>query len=140
MERLRGIQEVMKYYPNMKIIHAETSDTREQVIATTQDVLNEVPDAAAFIAVNANVAGPMIQEISKRFQVEPLYIYSFDDGPETLSLLMQGKLDGLIEQDPEMMGKVSVQRLIEWLDGETVPLDRNGYFTDIQTVEAMDFK
>jgi ribose transport system substrate-binding protein len=137
-QRMKGIQEVLQYYPNLQIVHAETSDTREQIIASTQDVLNRVPDVDGFIAVNANVAGAMIKEIGKRSQVEPYYIYSFDDGPESLSLLKQGKLDGMIEQSPEMMGQISVQLIMEWLNGETVPLDKNGYLTDINILKATD--
>ena len=38
----------------------------------------------AFIAVNANIVGAMIQEIGRRSQVEPYHIYTFDDGPESL--------------------------------------------------------
>jgi ribose transport system substrate-binding protein len=139
-QRLDGIQEVLKYYPEIQIVEAETSDSREQVIATTQEVMNKVPEIDAFIAVNANVAGAMIKEISKRSQVEPYYIYSFDDGPESLSLLTQGKLDGMIEQSPEKMGQVSVQVMIEWLNGETVPLDKDGYLTDITFLKAADVK
>jgi ribose transport system substrate-binding protein len=140
MERLKGIQDVMKRYENVKLIHTKTSDTREQVTAATQDVLNRIPDAEAFIAVDANATGPMIKEISRRMQVEPLFIYTFDDGPESLMLLMQGKLDGIIKQQPELMGKISVQRLIEWLNGERVPLDMKGYFTDIEIVKEMDVR
>lgn len=137
-QRLSGIQDVLKNYSNVQTIYTETADTREAVIATTQDLLNRIPDVDAFIAVNANIAGAMIQEIGKRFQVEPYHIYSFDDGPESLSLLKQGKLDGIIEQSPEMIGKISVKLIMEWLNGETVPLDINGYFTDIHILKAMD--
>ncbi|HYK73927.1 MAG TPA: substrate-binding domain-containing protein [Pseudoneobacillus sp.] len=139
-QRLSGIQDVLKDYPNVQIMYAETSDSREQIIASTQDVLNRMPDVDAFIAVNAEVSGAMIQEISKRYQVEPYYIYSFDDGPESLSLLKQGKLDGMIEQSPEKMGKKSVQLLMEWLNGETVPLHSEGYYTEIRILKAMDIK
>jgi ribose transport system substrate-binding protein len=137
-QRLSGIQDVLKNYLNVKTIYAETSDTREQVIATTQDLLNRMPEVDAFIAVNASILGTMIQEIGKRSQVEPYHIYSFDDGPESMSLLTQGKLDGIIEQSPEMMGKISVELIVEWLKGETVPLDMNGHFTDIRFLKAMD--
>jgi ribose transport system substrate-binding protein len=139
VERLKGIQDVMNLYPNVQLIHAETSEAREQVIATTQNILNEVPDVDGFIAINANIVGPMVKEIGKRFQVEPFYIYSFDDGPETLTLLQQGKLDGIIKQDPEMMGKVSVQRLVDWLNGASMPLHIEGYFTDIQILKENDY-
>ena len=52
-------------------------------MATTQQLMNEVPRVTAFIAINANYTGPMIQEIGRRTQVEPYYIYTFDDGVES---------------------------------------------------------
>ncbi|MBM6616175.1 sugar ABC transporter substrate-binding protein [Bacillus suaedaesalsae] len=137
-QRLQGIQEILKKYSNIDTVYAETEDTREQVIVTTRDLLNRTPDADAFIAINANNTGAMIQEISKRSQIEPYFIYSFDDGPESLSLLSQGKLDGMIEQSPERMGQISVSLTMKWLKGETVPLDMNGYLTDIRILKAMN--
>ncbi|MFC4305239.1 sugar ABC transporter substrate-binding protein [Cohnella boryungensis] len=135
-QRLKGIYDVLKNYPNVLTEYAETADTRQQVIATTQDLMNRLPDLDAFIAVNANIAEAMIQEIGRRSQVEPYYIYSFDDSPDTFSLLMQGKLDGMIEQSPEMMGKISVDLMIKWLTGEMVPLNTDGYLTDIRMLKA----
>lgn len=134
-ERLNGIEETLMKYPNIKTLYAETSESRDQVISTMRDVLNQMPDVDAFIAVNANMIGPMVQEIGKRSQVEPYFIYTFDDGPESLPLLNEGKIDGVIKQDPEKMGEVSVEQLIKWLNGETVPLDINGYFTDIHILK-----
>ena len=134
-ERLTGIHDTLKKYPHITTVYAETPQSRDKVISTMRDVLNEVPDVDAFIAVSANMIGPMVQEIGKRSQVEPYFIYTFDDGPESLPLLAAGKIDGVIEQDPERMGEVSVQRLISWLKGETVPLDTRGYFTDIRILK-----
>ncbi|MEW8987495.1 MAG: substrate-binding domain-containing protein, partial [Bacillus sp. (in: firmicutes)] len=96
------------------------------------------PDVDAFIAVNANFSAGMVQEIGKRSQVEPYFIYSFDDGPETLTLLKEEKLDGIVKQSPEMMGEISVQLIMQWLNGETVPLNIDGYFTDIHFLKAVD--
>lgn len=139
-QRLNGIKDVLKNYPEVQIMYAETSDSREQTIASTQDVLNQMPEVDAFIAVSADVVGAMIQEISRRYQVEPFYIYSFDDGPDSLPLLEQGKLDGIIKQSPKEMGEKSVQLLLEWLNGETVPLKTEGYFTEIDIVKEKDMK
>jgi ribose transport system substrate-binding protein len=137
-QRLNGIHDVLKNYPNVRTEYAETPDTREQVIATTQDLMNRIPDVNAFVAVNANNAEAMIQEIGRRSRVEPYYIYSFDDSPETLTLLKEGKLDGMIEQSPETMGRISVSLMIKWLSGETVPLNTDGYLTDIRMLKATD--
>lgn len=135
-ERLAGIQDVLNVYPDIEMIIKGTADTKEQVMATTQQLLNEVPRASAFIVINANYAGPMIQEIGRRTQVEPYHIYTFDDGVESTALLEQGKLDGILEQKPEEMGRGSVKWLMEWISGETVPLDSYGYLTEIRMVEA----
>ena len=134
-ERLKGINATLEMYPNIKVLYAQTAESRDQVISTMRDQLNQMPDVNAFIAVNANMIGPMVQEIGKRSQVEPYFIYTFDDGPESLPLLEEGKIDGIVEQDPETMGEVSVQQLIKWLNGETVPLDINGYFTNIRILK-----
>jgi ribose transport system substrate-binding protein len=37
-----------------------------------------------------------------------------------------------------MMGQVSVQLMMEWLNGVTVPLDKNGYLTEITILKAAD--
>lgn len=137
-QRLKGILDVLSNYSSIEITQAQTLATREQVVTTTREVLNQVPNADAFISVNANFVGTLIQEIRKRSQVEPYYIYSFDDGPDSESLLLEGKLDGIIGQSPETMGKVSVQLMKEWLNGESGPLDTHGYFTDIQILKATD--
>lgn len=129
-ERLAGIQDVLENYPEIDITIRGTEDTNEQVISTTQQLMNDAPRATAFIAINANYAGPMIQEIGRRTQVEPYHIYTFDDGVESTTLLEQGKLDGILEQKPEQMGRESVKWLMEWISGETVPLNSGGYLTE----------
>ena len=101
-------------------------------------MLNQNPDTDSFIAIKANIAGAMIQEIGRRSQVEPYYIYSFDDGPDSISLLTQGKLDGIIEQSPEKMGSLSVELILKWLRDEEVPLKSEGYLTDIRILKAME--
>ena len=137
-QRINGIYDVLKEYPNVLTEYAETTDAREQVISATQDLMNRLPDVQAFVAVNANTAEAMIQEIGRRSRVEPYHIYSFDDSHDSMSLLKQGKLDGVIEQSPETMGRISVNLMTEWLSGETVPLDSNGYFTEIRMLKAAD--
>ncbi|SET46690.1 ribose transport system substrate-binding protein [Oceanobacillus limi] len=137
-QRLAGIQDFVEGFPNVQIIEAEAGNSREEVMAKTKDLLNKYPNADAFIAVNANFAGDMIEEIERRSKVEPYYIYSFDDDSRSLTLLEQGKLDGIIEQSPKKMGEQSVELMMEWLTNETVPLNLEGYLTDIQMIKAMD--
>ncbi|WP_312095863.1 substrate-binding domain-containing protein [Niallia sp.] len=136
-QRLNGIEEILKQYKDINVVYAKTIDTtKEQVVLATQDILNKEPDTNAFIAINANVLGTLVKEISKRYQITPYYLYSFDDGPESISLLEAGTLDAMVEQSPETMGEKSVQLMLEWLNGEKVPLDKNGYLTDVKIQKA----
>jgi ribose transport system substrate-binding protein len=137
-QRIAGMEDLLKEYPAIQIEYAETSNKRDEVITSTQTILNKVTDADAFIAVNANAIGAMVQEISKRYQVAPFYIYTFDDGPESLPLLEKRIVDGVLKQSPEMMGRKSVQLMTDWLRGETIPLDSNGYLTEIHMLKATD--
>ncbi|WP_328701055.1 sugar ABC transporter substrate-binding protein [Aquibacillus kalidii] len=139
-QRLMGIKDILKNYPDINIVDGETNHTREQVIAVTKGLLNKEPNVDAFIAVDANIAETMIQEIERRSQVIPYYIYSFGDDTESNTLLKQGKLDGIIEQSPGEIGKLSVKLMVDWLNNETNPLHLEGYFTDIRVLKAKDIR
>lgn len=139
-QRLGGIRNILAAYSRIKTEYVKTPVARERIIAATQDAMNRLPDVNAFVAVNANIADAMVQEIGRRSRVEPFHIYSFDDSPDTLSLLKQGKLDGMIEQSPEEMGRKSVDLMVRWLNGETVPLNKDGYLTDIRMLKAEDVR
>lgn len=139
-QRIKGIEDTLKNYRNIDVFYGETPSAREEVITSTQHILNEVPNADAFIAVSANTVGAMVQEIGKRYQLDPFYIYSFDDSPESISLLKQGKIDGVIRQSPVEMGQLSVELMVKWLKGEAVPLNTEGYFTEIKILKANDLR
>lgn len=136
--RLTGILNVLKPYDDIVTKIVAAGDLREDVAKATNQLLNEVPDADAFIAVSANHASTIIQELSRRMQVDNFLIYSFDDSPATLSLLQQKKIDALIAQSPETMGEESVEHMVKWLIGEQLPLNPDGYFTDIRVLRAGD--
>ena len=139
-QRLEGIQDILGDYQDIELLVAETEDTREQVIATTKHLMNQSPNVDAFITLNAKFADDLVEEIDRRSIVETYHIYSFDDDPTSLSLLKQGKIDGMIQQSPSSMGKLSVELMMKWLNEEVLPLDLDGYLTDIRMVKQVDLQ
>jgi ribose transport system substrate-binding protein len=137
-QRLDGIRSILESYPGIELQYAETKGTREQVIAAMQELMNHSPDVQAFIAANANLTAAMVQEIGRRSRVQPYHIYSFDDSPDMLTLLREGLIDGIIEQSPEEMGRISAALMIDWLEGKRLPLDSGGYHTEIRLRKAED--
>lgn len=137
-QRLQGVTESLEQHAGISMVYAESGKSDEEILAVTQNTLNQHPNVEAFIALNANHVGPMMKEISRRAQLEPYHFYSFDDGSETASLLEQGKLDAVIQQSPEQMGEQSVKLMMQWLRNEVVPLDSGGYITDIRVVKGAE--
>lgn len=138
--RLEGVRGVLDNYPDIHIEYVTTSEEEVNIAAATQNAMNRSPDVNAFISVDANLTASMIQEIGRRSQVAPYHIYSFDDNPNILPLLRQGKLDAIIEQSPGEMGETAVRVMGQWLDGETVPLDVEGYLTSIRMLTTEDVR
>ncbi|WP_084242957.1 sugar ABC transporter substrate-binding protein [Planomicrobium okeanokoites] len=136
--RLQGMEDSLKNYPEITSFYVDSGSTVEEAAAATRQALNEHPNVDAFIALNVRQAGTVMQEISSRTELEPYYIYSFDDGSDASQLLAEGKLDGIVEQSPEQMGEMSVALMMQWLRNEVVPLDSAGYITDIRIVEGKD--
>jgi ribose transport system substrate-binding protein len=137
-QRLDGIRSVLESYPGIRLQYAETQGTRERVIAAMQDLMNRSPEVQAFIAANANLTAAMVQEIGRRSRVQPYHIYSFDDSPDMQTLLREGLIDGIIEQSPEAMGRIATALMTDWLKGDRLPLDSNGYHTEIRLRKADD--
>lgn len=134
--RLNGILEVLRNYPDIHTEIVASGTKKEQVVKATNEVLNNIPEVRAFITTTANNASAIIQGIEKRTRVENYYIYSFDDSTETQKLVQQGKIDAIISQSPEDMGKLSVDLMVSWLKGEQLPLNSVGYYTNIRVLKA----
>lgn len=136
--RLKGIEESLEKYSDISSAYVDSGSSDEEAAAAIQQALNEHPGVDAFVSLNVRQAATIMQEISRRTELEPYYIYSFDDGSDATELLNGGQLDGIIEQSPEQMGEKSVALMMQWLRNEVVPLDSEGYITDIRIVEGKD--
>ncbi|KYG58546.1 sugar ABC transporter substrate-binding protein [Planococcus maritimus] len=136
--RLNGMEESLKQYPEIRSIYIESGSSDEEAAAAAQSALNQHPNVDAFILLDIRQARVVMQEISSRTELEPFFLYSFDDGSDASELLTEGKLDAIIEQSPKEMGAKSVEMMMKWLRNEVVPLDSAGYVTDIRIVEGKD--
>ncbi|WEK56303.1 MAG: substrate-binding domain-containing protein [Candidatus Cohnella colombiensis] len=139
-ERLNGILDVLNHYEHVKTEIIASGNSRERVVQAMNQIMNTQPNIDGFITTTASNASALIQELGKRSQVEPYYIYSFDDSPETLTLLQQGKIDAIISQSPEVMGSESVNLMVQWLNGTQLPLNPYGYYTDVRVMKAVASK
>ncbi|WP_342527089.1 substrate-binding domain-containing protein [Chryseomicrobium sp. FSL W7-1435] len=135
-QRLQGVEEAFQQYSEVSFTYQGMGDTKEEIMTATTERMNLSPDATAWIVLDSDITYFLTQEISRRTQVDPYLLYSFDEAPEAQALLQAGIVDGLIRQRPKEMGEVGLRLLVEWIRGETVPLDSTGYETPILIEEA----
>ncbi|PXW93178.1 ribose transport system substrate-binding protein [Streptohalobacillus salinus] len=137
-ERLIGIDSVFNKYASLDVVMVESDTSREQIKEATQRLLNLYPDVEAILPLDAAFTEPMIDEITSRMRLSDVRIYSFDDAPDIYPLFNAGKIEALIQQTPEDMGRLSVELVFKWLNGETLPLDFDGYHTPISLIKRAD--
>lgn len=135
-QRFQGVEGSLQQYPEISYSYQGMGDTKEDIMKATMEKMNQSPDVTAWILLDSDVTYFLTQEISRRTQVDPYLIYSFDEAQEANSLLQAGVIDGLIRQQPKDMGETGLRLLVEWIRGETVPLDSAGYETPIYIEEA----
>ncbi|MUT68764.1 substrate-binding domain-containing protein [Paenibacillus sp. NEAU-GSW1] len=135
-KRLNGILSALQSQPGIETILVKAGDTREEVMAATTQIMNSEPQIDGFVSITANNTSAMVQEIAKRSKLSRFHLYSFDDSVESRTLMKEHKLNGIIEQQPEEMGKVSVDLMVQWLSGNMFPLNYEGYFTEISLLKA----
>ncbi|GIQ71332.1 sugar ABC transporter substrate-binding protein [Xylanibacillus composti] len=122
--RLEGLRQVLEQYPEFEVIEnrPEELDAEQDVMAGIRALLNEHPDCKVFIGLSSESGEKIVEAIKRRARIEPYGIYFFDDNMETVSLVRDGTADGAVIQNPEEMGRKSVELMLRWLEGVHIPL------------------
>lgn len=134
-QRLKGLKRAF-HRQGIEVIVRTTGHEQQQLVDSTQQLLNEHPTSDAFIMLNANYTNTVVQEISKRMRLSNFQLYTFDDGVDAEALLQSKKINALVTQQPEKMGQQGVKRLVDWLNGNEMPLKVAGYFTSFEIEEV----
>jgi ribose transport system substrate-binding protein len=139
-QRVLGIRSILQNQKQIELNYVESEVNSEAIATTIKTVLNESPNWNALIGVQANMLTQMLQEVGRRTRLSPYFIYSFDDAPESAALMKNGFVDGLIKQDPEAMGRKSVQVMQRIIAKESLLLEQQYEYTPIQMVKAANVK
>jgi ribose transport system substrate-binding protein len=134
--RLRGLKQSMANFPAIKLVELPLSETEGQFAREqAKHILNEYPDVQAFVGLGQEDGPGIVEAIQKRSAVEDYGIYTFDATNETRHLFESGFIDGTISHDLHDAGQESVERMVQWLKREALPLDTMKY-TDYQITNA----
>jgi ribose transport system substrate-binding protein len=108
-DRDKGFVEQLKKYPGLKIVeHRTGNNDPARALSDAEDVLTRHPDLVGMFAdneVEGNGAGVAITEKSLGAK---LCAVAFDTSDQEVGFVRKGALDGLIVQNPFMMGYAGV--------------------------------
>ncbi|KGX93727.1 sugar ABC transporter substrate-binding protein [Pontibacillus halophilus JSM 076056 = DSM 19796] len=136
-QRLEGIENYLASHSSITVNSQSVGNERQGEVITVSNLLNQYPHSKAFVAVNGTYTKELVDEIETRTNVEPYFIYTFDEEREASSLLKEEKIDGVVKQSPEAMGKRSVELMKNWIEKENVPLSIEGYYTETKLVKEL---
>jgi len=94
---------------------------RQKALTLAENLLSAHPDLAGVFADTA-IGGPGVaQALLARGLGGKVKVISFDTTPALLGYLQQGVVDGLVAQQPEKMGGLAVELLLDHLRHKPIP-------------------
>ena len=121
-DRDKGFVQELKKYPDLKIVdHRVGNNDASKALSDSEDILTKNPNLVGIFADNeleGDGAGTAVNEKGKASKV---CLVSFDTSSQELSFLKKGVIDGLIVQDPYMMGYAGVWYALEASKGAVLP-------------------
>lgn len=116
------VDQIKAKYPGLKIVdHRVGNNDASKALSDSEDILTKNPDLVGIFADNeleGDGAGTALNEKSKASKV---CLVSFDTSAQELSFLKKGVIDGLIVQDPFMMGYAGVWYALAASHGAVLP-------------------
>jgi ribose transport system substrate-binding protein len=124
-ERVSGFKAVLKTYPHIKVVAIEPSNiSRIQAAEKTYDIYKAHPDVNAFFGTSALDGLGIASVTSSKSGTKP-FVIGFDDLPDTLNYIKEGKIDETVAQEPYLMGYKSVQLMVDLMKGKQIPVINN---------------
>jgi ribose transport system substrate-binding protein len=108
-DRDKGFVERLKTYPDLKIVeHRTGNNDPARALSDSEDVLTRHPDLVGLFADNEVEGDGVGAAITEKSLGQKLCAVAFDTSDQEVAFVRKGALDGLIVQNPYMMGYAGV--------------------------------
>lgn len=108
-DRDKGFVERLKAYPGLKIVeHRTGNNDPARALSDSEDVLTRHPDLVGLFADNEVEGDGAGAAITEKSLGQKLCAVAFDTSDQEVGFVRKGALDGLIVQNPYMMGYAGV--------------------------------
>jgi ribose transport system substrate-binding protein len=109
-------------FPGLRVASSNryAGATTETAYATAENLLSTHKDVAGIFCPNESTTFGMLRALEASGRAGKLRFVGFDASSKLVEGLSQGKIDGLVVQNPFRMGELGVRALVEKLQGRAV--------------------
>ena len=122
MLRTKGFKETIAGAKGIKIVaQLPGNGARDLSFKVAQDILEKNPDLDGVFAINDPSALGVVAALEKANKVGKVKVIGFDGQKEAKQAIKEGKIFGDSIQFPDKIGRLTVQTIAKYQDGEKVP-------------------
>jgi ribose transport system substrate-binding protein len=121
-DRDKGFVEQLKNYPGLKVVdHRVGNNDASKALSDTEDLLTKTPDMVGIFADNELEGDGAGTAVADKKLGDKLCLVAFDTSDQEVKFLRSGVIDGLIVQNPYMMGYAGVWYALAASKGAVLP-------------------
>ncbi len=121
-DRDKGFVEQLKNYPGLKVVdHRVGNNDASKALSDTEDLLTKTPDMVGIFADNELEGDGAGTAVADKKMGDKLCLVAFDTSDQEVKFLRSGVIDGLIVQNPYMMGYAGVWYALAASKGAVLP-------------------
>ena len=117
-DRGKGFNEVIKKYPNIKIVaRQEAGFDRAKGMTVMENILQAQPEIDGIFCHNDEMALGALRAIEAAGRLSAIKIVGFDATDDAVKSVKDGKMAATVAQKPRVMGSMAVETAKQVLDG-----------------------
>ena len=121
-QRVDGVNNAFEGNDKMNILAVESANTDlGEATQKAQAMLQAYPDMNAMLGTTSNDMIGAAQAIKEQGRTGEILLIGFDDLEQTLELIRNGEIYGTVAQRPVNGGYLSVQYMVDLLNGKEIP-------------------
>nr|WP_304214866.1 sugar-binding protein [Fredinandcohnia onubensis] len=119
LERVEGFKDVVEQVEGIEIVAVEESKiTRVEVEEKAYNILTEHENITAFFGTSSYNGIGIVSAANSLQKENDMYVITFDTIDENMELLKNGEIEAIVEQHPLEMGYLSVERMVDIMNGK----------------------
>ena len=110
--RKEGFYNILKEYPDIKVIEVTANWKRDQALTVANDILTANPDVKCIFGLNDDMALGAVQAVETAGKRRNITVIGYNGTPDAVMAVYKGELDATVVQFPETMAKTYVDTAI----------------------------